>query len=208
MISPHPLYDDEVLVKEVSQAHLDAGRSVFQLYMIDPDEYQHSRIILKCLELPLAADILSLGCGVGGMEAHWKAMRPDLDFTLVNSSKAQLDLCKCPGKRVHERAEDYLPCPYHPDVTLISYALGHMDARVVLERALEYTRGPVVVLDVFDGTDEFNETFAYNSPKSELMTELGFSLLLDTGWVINPFITKSGLEHTAQQSLPYLWISE
>jgi hypothetical protein len=203
----HSLYSDEAQVGRVTKDLLDAGRRVFQLWMLDNEEAEHSRQVLKALQLPMLADVLSLGCGVGGMEYHWHHYRPDLKFTLLNQSKAQLDLCVCPGERLHARAEEYDPeCAY--DVTLAAYVLGHLDARLVLENALEYTVGPVVVLDAFDGTDSFNEAFEYDSPKNDLMRELGFTQVHLAPWVVNPYMVELGLAGLVHQSTPGLWISE
>jgi SAM-dependent methyltransferase len=203
----HSLYSDEAQVGQVTKALLEAGRKVFQLWLLDTDEAEHSRLVLKALQLPMLADVLSLGCGVGGMEYHWHHYRPDLKFDLLNASKAQLALCVCPGRRILGPAEGYDP-ECSPDVTLIAYALGHMEAREVLEDALEYTVGPVVVLDAFDGTPAFNTAFEYNSPKNDLMRELGFTQVHLAPWVVNPYMVELGLAGLVHQSSPGLWISE
>jgi hypothetical protein len=141
------------------------------------------------------------------MEAHWKQIWPDLQWDLLNASQAQLDLSVCEGFLIHSRAEDYTPMSA-PDFTLISYMLGHVHARELLEKALEYTPGPVIVLDVFDSTAEFNSTFEYNAPTSGMMRDVGFHEVKTGPWIVNPYITDVVADHLVRQSTPQLWISE
>lgn len=205
----HPLYADDKAVGQLSKQHLDAGRSVFQLWFLKSvDEREHSLNVLEALQLPMLTDILSLGCGVGGMERYWHDARPDLTFTLLNQSLTQLDLCVCPGDKVHTLAENYCPWFAH-GATLVSYMLGHVYARDVLDHALEYTTGPVIVLDVFDSSPEFNGALCYNAPTSGMMKEMGF-VQMDVGpWHLNPFVAEQGLAHVVSTgSTPKLWISE
>jgi hypothetical protein len=207
----HPLYRSEAKVKETTEWLLSENHEVFQLWMLDPDEGAHSLKVLEALQLPHShpAQILSLGCGVGGMEAHWKKARPDFQFDLLNQSKAQLDLCVCEGFLIHSKAEDYEPMSA-PDVTLISYALGHMDIPKVLDRALEYTSGPVVVLDVFDTNGQFCEIMDYNAPSTAQLAGRGFHRVKTPPWSVHPFIKlEHGIAEIVQRnSTPYLWISE
>lgn len=216
MISPHPLYDDEDLVREVSHFHMREGRSVFQLWLVHPSEKWHSRAILDALQIPRFTNILSLACGVGGMERHWAYVRRDLRFDLLNQSKAQLDLCDCPGRLIHESIEGYYPNHTPSQYTMIAYALGHVDARKTLEHMITHTEGPVVALDVFDASPEFDRAFAYNTPTTAMMRDLGFTKVeikpwkegLADPWIINPFIEKAGLASLVQQTTPGLWVKD
>ena len=203
----HDLYKDDKAVGQLTQLHLDAGRSVFQLWMLDPDERRHSEKVLEALQLPILAEVLSLGCGVGGMERYWKDARHDLTFTLLNQSQAQLDLCVCPGDKVHCEAEKYQPWFSH-QITLIAYALGHMEATHVLLEAQEYTSGPIIVLDVFDGTAEFCRELAYDTVTSDRMKSLGFREVPVGPWVLNPLVDEEGMGPIVSQSTPKLWILE
>ena len=200
----HSLYSDEAQVGQVTKALLEGGRKVFQLWLLDPDEAEHSRKVLKALQLPMLADILSLGCGVGGMEYHWQHFRPDLKFTLLNSSKAQLDLCVCPGKRIHARAEE--PTHENWDYALMAYMLGHVEPLAVMDPDCTHSCESWIVLDAFDGTPAFNEAFEYNSLKSAFMRDLGFTKVDVGPWIVNPYMVELGLAGLVHQSTPGLWI--
>ena len=172
----HPLYGDEALVDRVTRQHLDQGRTIFQLWLAGPTEREHSVTMLDIVRPPHRARILSLGCGVGGMERWWHTIRPDMTFTLQNVSRAQLDLCLCPGHRLLGDAQGYtLPAgvPKH-DVTVLAYMLGHVDAQRTLEHAIAATCGTILVLDVMDVSDAFKRLLHYDPPSPWTMTKLGF----------------------------------
>ena len=173
----HPLYDDEALVAEVTRAHAKAGRTVFQLWQVSDNEADHSVAMLDMVAPPHRARVLSLGCGIGGMEAYWQVVRPDLRFTLLNSSAAQLDQCVCPGRRVLGDAQDYqlLEGQEPFDVTILAYMLGHVDADKTLRRAMAATSGTVLVLDVDQGTPAFKRHLHYDPPSPALLRSMGFT---------------------------------
>src|SRR6185436_1782041 len=89
----HPLYHDDRVVAAVTDHLLDLGWSVFQLYMLSHYESLHSIEVLRRVNVQPHARIISLGCGVAGMERYWQVQRPDVQFTLVNTSAAQLARC-------------------------------------------------------------------------------------------------------------------
>lgn len=183
----HPLYDDEALVEAATREHLDAGRSVFQLFMLNEDESLHSLAVLALLDIPPCSHVLSLGSGVAGMEAYWQKARPDLTFTLVNQSPVQNRLGRCQGGYVVADATTYTP--HDPvDLTVIAYALGHMDADALLRNALAATRGTVAVLDVFNTSQRFQREMAYCPPSRHFMVSRGFEPVLDLDWVLAPFV--------------------
>lgn len=192
----HPLYDDDDAVAQVTQEHLDAGRSVFQLFMLTDDECMHSLAVLTLLEPAFGARVLSLACGVAGMEAYWHRARTDLEFTLVNKSAAQLALARCPGRRIVADAQAWTPAT-PPDLTVIAYALGHMDPDVVLRHAVAFTRGTVAVLDVFNASERFKREMHYCPPSRKFMQSRGFELAPDLDWILAPY---------AQQEAP--WIAD
>jgi 2-polyprenyl-3-methyl-5-hydroxy-6-metoxy-1,4-benzoquinol methylase len=184
----HPLYDNEALVAQVTRRHVQRGRSVFQLWQTaDDDERQHSINVLDRVAPPHRARVLSLGCGVGGMEHYWHQQRPDLRFTLLNSSAAQLDQCLCPGRRVLGDAQDFALLeeeePY--DVTVLAYMLGHVDAARVLDRAMHATGGTVLVLDITKASMTFTRAMHYTPPSASLLRSRGFTLVPTSWWQVS-----------------------
>lgn len=162
----HPLYKHPAQVKNVTQGFVDRGHTVFQLFQFGGGERTHSLQVLALANLRSDASVLSLGCGVAGMEAHWQSVRPDLSFELVNLSQEQLDLSLCSGRKVCADAEGYLSQTGDFDCVIVAYMLGHVDALKTLRSALANLRsgGKLIVLDVFDTSSVFNETLAYSAP--------------------------------------------
>jgi hypothetical protein len=203
MLPEHPLYNNEELVKQATEWHLKEGRTVFQLWMTDPDERVHSLRVKRLVGIPHESLIASLGCGVGGMEAYWKQDDPTLKFLLVNQSQVQLELCKCPGVGLHCKAEDF---KYLVPTTCVvaAYMLGHVkDKHELLTKAQKSSR-IVVVLDVFDTTPEFKNTLWYDAPTTELMRELGFKQIVpEDGWWLTDFVQD---EPVIAASTPGLWV--
>jgi SAM-dependent methyltransferase len=176
-LATHPLYHDEQLLAAETAKHVRAGRTVFQVWQAAGNERDHSLVVLEALDLPLRARVLSLGCGVGGMERYWQAARPDLRFTLANQSESQLQACLCPGRRVRMDAEDQgLPAGGDYHCVLVAYLLGHVSPERVLLNAVRACKrgGLVVVLDVFDASDDFAEGMSYLAPTCDLMRLGGF----------------------------------
>lgn len=191
-MTSHPLYADEELVARVTDEHLGAGRTVFQVFQLSQDERTHSMRVLQRLQLPVMASVLSLGCGVGGMERYWQDARHDLSFELVNSSQAQLDRCVCEGRRVCADAAEYVSKRGPFDCTVLAYVLGHLPNH---PRALEFARrntkrsGLVVVLDVFDGSPEFDERMCYGTPTTDdVLNERMECVTGLSEWVLSPVI--------------------
>jgi hypothetical protein len=168
------VYDDDEKVGLYTEELMQGGRTVFQLWQLARTERDHSELLLKCLFLPPNAHVVSLGCGVGGMEAYWQQLRPDLRFTLINRSQAQLDLCLCEGTKVLADLDDIdqvgpiPPC----DLIVMAYMLGHVDAPKLLARL---GRSPVLLLDVVDTTPDFNKRMDYQTIPLFLLLSLGFS---------------------------------
>jgi hypothetical protein len=205
----HPLYDDEVEVEQATREHLDQGRTVFQLWQLDTDERLHSHAVLDLLAPPHRARILSLGCGVAGMEAYWHDERPDLRFTLVNQSPSQLELCQCPGLRQCCDVHGYvLPDSARPfDITVLAYVLGHVNPQKVLDRAMAATNGTVLVLDVFDASSAFIRTLQYDAPDSAVLSNLGFKRIYVPSWHMAPFIRDDARAlGVIEQAAPAIWV--
>lgn len=162
----HPLYRDDAAVRAGTLEHLAAGRTVFQMFQFGQNEAEHAARMLELAAPPHGGRVLSLGCGVGGMERLWQLQRPDLAFELVNISAAQLDLCACEGERVLADAEGYVS-PRGPfDVVVLAYMLGHVDARATLRSAAANLKpgGRLLVADCFNSHAEFDRLMHYDSP--------------------------------------------
>ena len=186
----HPLYSDEELVRSLSNWALSHGFSVFQLFQMG-EEREHSEWLLSGIDPEeKARTVLSLGCGVGGMEAFWHLKRPELKFEFVNTSKAQLDMIICPGVKIQADAQTYLSPNRFFDLIVIAYLLGHVDPALTLQNALHNLaeHGRLVIYDVFDGTDRFDSEMYYDSPSLRFMERFGVEQNLWFRMVVEGYI--------------------
>jgi len=207
----HPLYADEALVRQETQRHLDAGLTTFQLWLTQPTERLHASWVLGQLDLPDPTRVLSLGCGVAGMEDLWRNEQPDLRFTLVNISQAQLDLSMCPGRKVCCDALEYDRPPYlWFDLIVMAYMLGHVDAPAMLRHAISLrTPGTtILVLDIFDGGPLVEGVLHYDAPRSADMLEAGFEQVEVPGWHLHaPLAGETALVQAAVAATkPAMWV--
>jgi hypothetical protein len=207
----HPLYASEALVALETQRHLDAGLTTLQIWLTQPTERLHASWVLGQLELPDGARVLSLGCGVGGMERIWHEMRPDLRFVLVNISNSQLRLCLCPGVRVCMDAMAYgTVMGTEPDLIVMAYMLGHVDVPAMLRHALKLrTVGTtIVVLDIFDADPELEALLHYRAPTSADMIQAGFERVDVPCWHLHaPLDNESPATRAAvEDSMPGMWV--
>ena len=165
----HPLYRaDGEGAGLATDALMAAGQTVFQVFQMADNEPEHCQWLLQCADRDRTIQrVLSLGCGVGGMEAHWHLLRPELEFELVNISQAQLDRCLCKGEKVKANAEDYHSKREPFDMVVIAYLLGHVDVHKTLASALANLApwGTMLIYDVFEGTSSFRETLLYDTPQ-------------------------------------------
>ena len=210
----HPLYKSDRALTIVTEALLASGHTVFQIFQWPGGEARHSDQLLTMADpKEEARTVLSLGCGVGGMEAYWKASRPELEFELVNIAKPQLDRCVCDGRCVLDNAETY-QSPWGPfDLVLVCYLLGHVDPLMTLCSALVNTDagGTLLVYDVFDGSEQFCETWFYNTPTLRELERFGvdnnlrFQTVYEGGIPFGDYFAESGL-WTAVDATPALFV--
>lgn len=181
--SEHPLYRDDAAVRAVTLEHVAAGRTIFQMFQFGASEAEHAEQMLEIVApLPEGGSVLSLGCGVGGMERLWQLRRPDLSFELVNVSPAQLDLCACEGERVLADAEGYVS-PRGPfDCVVLACMLGHVDVQATLASALRNAKagGVLLVADCFNSSASFDSEMHYRSPSLPVVQAFG---LQNAAWV-------------------------
>jgi len=185
------------------------------MFQFGGDEKEHSLKLLEMLDVRRVETVLSLGCGIGGMEAYWKKEDPYLKFDLVNTSTAQLEMCLCEGKRICHDAETYQYRDGIYDLVVMAYVLGHVDAEKTLRNALRNTGfgGYLFIYDVFDGTKHFRETLYYNTPKLKEMERFGVEndlrfLRVIEGGIPLSRLMKSEVPWAEKECTPALFIFE
>lgn len=217
MLLGHPVYENETLVEQGTHALIDSGHTIFQLWMLDPDERIHSLKVLTALQLEIDDEetyrIASLGCGVGGMERYWLGEHGNLKFDMVNQSKAQLEICwdKFPfdkefgDRMVHSKAEYFTP-KQNPYCTVLAYVLGHIEYKEdLLRKVIEYTTGPILVLDVVNTSMAFNNCMFYSTVDKSMLDGLGFKEVTHTNWHLNP-VAAGENDPVINTSRPYMGI--
>jgi len=169
----HPLYQDADAAKSATQWLIDGGHTTFQLFQFGTEEV-HAKRMLDLVNPPINGSVLSLGCGVGGMERLWQTARPDLTFELVNLCQSQLEMCVCDGSLVLADANEYRSEKLH-DVVVVAYMLGHADAVSVMNSAFQNAAigATILVADVFGTPPEFDEQMLYGAPSLDAI--LGFA---------------------------------
>ncbi|WP_225784652.1 methyltransferase domain-containing protein [Xenophilus sp. Marseille-Q4582] len=90
-----------------------------------PDEAGHVAVLLAALAPQQGARVIDAGCGLGEMARLMAQARPDLDFLLVNSSQAQLDLCPAQFDRLRCDFHDMPLVDGCADAIVFSYSLCH-----------------------------------------------------------------------------------
>jgi SAM-dependent methyltransferase len=173
----HPLYQDEVTLCNVTEAMLKAGHTIFQLFQMPATEEDHALWLLQTADPQCTAKrVLSLGCGVGGMEAYWQKFRPELSFELVNISQTQLDQILCSGRTVCANAEQYRSAEGPFDLAVVAYMLGHVNAWLTLWNAMNNLRtgGRLLIWDVFDGSERFRQSLIYGTPSFKMIEMFGY----------------------------------
>lgn len=145
-----PYANDETVAAMTEQV-VAAGRTLFQIHRLHQDERQHVAKLLDCFQLPQGATVLDLGCGIGTMAAHMKALRPDLEITLLNISPSQL--ARCPAE-FEQWQGDFHHVPLQGrqfDAVMICYALGHARLEEIAKEIARLVKpmGQALFFDLF-----------------------------------------------------------
>jgi ubiquinone/menaquinone biosynthesis C-methylase UbiE len=110
--------------------------------------------LLDYFDPPKAAKVLDVGCGVGVVADIMADIRPDLRFTLLNISGAQLAMAPADMAKVRADMHD-LPFPAGSfDAVMFCYSLGHGLLDKCIAEAARVLR-PGGVLFIYDlATDD------------------------------------------------------
>lgn len=143
-------YENDGTVAELTKAAVSRGNSILQAFKLDKDDKAHVNWLLEFMQPKPGAKILDAGCGIGEVARLMCEFRPDLKFTLLNISGAQLEMCPCHFKKVKADFAS-VPLPSHSfDVIMFNYSLGHGDVWTVLKEAarLMKPRGTLFIYDI------------------------------------------------------------
>ena len=146
-------YADDAVVKTLTEQLVASGTRVFQIFQ-HGDEREHVAFLLRAMAPPLNARVLDVGCGVGEVAWLMKAARPDLDFTLLNISPAQLSMCPAEFDQVCASGENIPLADASFDAAMALYSVGNMDKDAALAEMRRVVRsGGVIFVADIEGED-------------------------------------------------------
>ena len=124
--------------EQINLAHdevMDKGWRLLQPFRFAKTDEDHIAFLLEVAGFPQGARVLDVGCGVGECARLMKLARPDLSFTLLNFSEAQLADCPDGFETILADAHSL---PFEAgafDAVMFNAALGNMDCMVALAEA-------------------------------------------------------------------------
>jgi SAM-dependent methyltransferase len=144
-------YGDETHVAAATRLIVQHGGAVLQTHKLAATDRDHVAMLLRCLDPPQGAEVLDAGCGVGAVAALMAELRPDLRFSLLNFSAAQLELAPGSMSKVHG---DFQKMPIEAasfDAIMFCFSLGHGLLDACISEAARVLR-PGGVLFIYDLT--------------------------------------------------------
>lgn len=172
------IYSNDSVVATITDQLVSDGVRLLSFFRMHVDDYEHVRIQLDNMNLPENARVLDAGCGVGEFARIALEIRPDIQFSLLNISQAQLDMCPDNTTKI---CADFHHIPVADgiyDAVMLDYAIGHSDAEALLaelSRVLKHG-GILFIHDLFsDGPKELTDRFT---------KELDF-IAYDLDWVMD-----------------------
>jgi SAM-dependent methyltransferase len=118
-------YGDDAEVGRVTRTLVDHGHSILQSHKLRSTDNGHCAVLLDYFDPPRGAHVLDVGCGVGTVARHMANIRPDLRFTLLNISGAQLEMAPFKMAKVCADMHDLPFAAGSFDAVMFCYSLGH-----------------------------------------------------------------------------------
>lgn len=132
------------------------GVELLNFWRLADTERGHVRKTLQLLQLPAGARVIDLGCGTGRFAALAREERPDLSFTLINTSEAQLASAPAETTAVCRDLVDTGCEDGQFDAVIAAYSFGHAELVPALEEAARLLKvgGKLFLHDLFASTAE------------------------------------------------------
>jgi SAM-dependent methyltransferase len=142
-------YGDDVEVGRVTRTLVDHGHSILQSHKLADNDFDHVHALLDYFDPPQKARVLDVGCGVGVVADIMADIRPDLRFTLLNISGAQLEMAPADMAKVRADMHDLPFSAGSFDAVMFNYSLGHGLLDQCIAEAARVLR-PSGVLFIYD----------------------------------------------------------
>ena len=150
------IYEDDTTVATLTKTLVSSGYRILQIFKLARSDRKHVTALLRHFNPSQSARVLDAGCGIGEVAKLMAEERPDLRFTLLNISPAQLALCPDEMEKKEGRLEDMPFADGHFDAVMINYALGHADLEPTLSEAARVLRrnGVLFIYDMTADPDQ------------------------------------------------------
>lgn len=177
-------------VDQQTRLLVDAGHRVLQIHRFAKDEAAHVARLERWAEFGHGSRVLDMGSGTGEVARIMQDLRPDLEFTLVNISQAQLDYSP---KHMRQHLGSFCNLPMADrsyDAVMFCFSIGHEDKLAALIEASRLLRngGVVFIYDMarVDGDNSaMNRVHFKVDSASQMMSDAALAgLTLD--WYMEP----------------------
>lgn len=127
------------------------GVELLAYWRLAPCEHSHAKRLLELLALPRSARVADLGCGTGRLAWLCRILRPDLQWSLVNTDHWQLAQAPDWAEVVPRCMTDTGLTAGGYEAVIVSYALGYCNPVAVLEEAARLLRpgGQLVLHELY-----------------------------------------------------------
>ena len=150
------IYEDDTKVAALTKTLVSVGHRILQIFKLARGDRKHVTALLRHFNPSQSARVLDAGCGIGEVAKLMAEERPDLRFTLLNISPAQLALCPETMEKKEGRLEEMPFGDACFDAVMINYALGHADLEPTLSEAARVLRrnGVLFIYDMTADPDQ------------------------------------------------------
>jgi len=129
------------------------GGAVLQTHKLADNDRDHAAALLEHFDPPMRAHVLDAGSGVGAVASLMTELRPDLRFSLLNISAAQLELAPGSMVKIHGDFQRMPVADAAFDAVMFNYSLGHGLLDACIGEAARVLR-PGGVLFIYDLTTD------------------------------------------------------
>ena len=145
------IYEDDTTVATLTKTLVSSGYRILQIFKLARSDRKHVTALLRHFNPSQSARVLDAGCGIGEVAKLMAEERPDLRFTLLNISPAQLALCPETMEKKEGRLEEMPFEDKRFDAVMMNYVLGHVDIEKAFSETARVLR-PGGVLFIYDMT--------------------------------------------------------
>lgn len=171
----------EEKIWEATQKLMEEDIRVLQFFLFGMDEESHVIELLRLMNPPEGAKIVDAGCGIGEIAKIMQNHRPDLEFTLINRNRKQLDASPEGMDKICVDMHDTGLKSGVYDVIMINYALGYADMEKIFKEShrLLKDEGVLFICDMEGKSPLMNPVLDYNTYTTQEIVDFAKGFYLD-----------------------------